>query len=69
MAPMKTPDTTVAQIVSLIGAIVGLIVAFGFIDEAASQAIVGAASVIVPSVYMLADSIIRNGRARGNTRR
>lgn len=68
-APLETPDTTIAQIVSLIGAVVGLVVAFGFVDEATAQAVIAAASVIVPSVYMLADSIIRQGRARGNTAR
>lgn len=66
---LETPNTTVAQIVSLVGAVVGLLVAFAILDEAASQAIVAAASVIVPSVYMLADSIIRNGRARGDSQR
>jgi hypothetical protein len=61
---VKTPDTTTAQIVSIIGAVVGLAVAFALVDDKTGQAVIGAASVIVPSAYLLADSIIRNGRAR-----
>jgi hypothetical protein len=61
---MKTPDTTPTQIVALISAVVGLFVAFGLVDNDHAQAIIGAASVIVPTGLILADSVIRHGRAR-----
>lgn len=61
---MTTPDTTTAQILALIGAVVGLLVAYGLIDNDHAQAIVAQASIIVPSVWILADSIIRHGRSK-----
>ena len=62
----KTPDFTTAQVVTLIQAVIGLIVAFGLpvsaeLQEAIIQ-LVTAVAVVLP----LADAFIRNGRARGS---
>lgn len=61
---MKTPDTTPNQIVALIGAVVGLLVAYGLVDNDHAQSLTAAASIIVPTGLLLADSIIRHGRAK-----
>lgn len=61
---MSTPDTTTIQVVTLVQAVIGLLVAFGapVSDEQAGAIIqvVTALSVSLP----LADAVIRNGRAR-----
>jgi hypothetical protein len=66
---LKTPDVTTAQVVTLIQAVIGLVIAFGFpVSDDQRDAIVQlvtAVAVVLP----LADAIIRNGRARGNTNR
>lgn len=61
---MNAPTVTDAQILSVIGAILGLLAAFTLIDDATSKAIAGAAAVIMPVVWTIADSIIRQGRAK-----
>lgn len=66
---LNTPDITTAQIVTIVQAVIGLIVAFGapVTDEqsAAIVQLVTAVAVVLP----LADAIIRNGRARGSAHR
>lgn len=62
--PVETPDTTPAQILSLVVAVIGLAVGFGLIDNDHAQILVSAASIIVPTAIVLGDSIIRHGRAK-----
>lgn len=64
---MALPDITVAQIVALITAILGLVVSQGLITNNTEKIIVGIASIAVPMVLAIADSIIRHGRSRALT--
>lgn len=64
-----TPDITKAQVLAVLQAIIGLLVAFGIdVDQELQDAIVQlvtAVAVVLP----LADALIRNGRARGSAHR
>jgi hypothetical protein len=48
----------------MVTAVIGLFVAFGLVDNDHAQAIIGAAAVIIPGIWMIADAIIRHGRSR-----
>lgn len=61
---LKTPDITPAQIVSVIGMLVGLFVSQGLIDNNLAQLVTGVASIVIPFAWMVADAVIRNGRSR-----
>lgn len=63
----KTPDITPAQVVAVLGSIVGQLVAFGLLTTERSQMIVGLASIVVPFGWLVADAIIRHGRSRAMT--
>lgn len=66
---LSTPDITTAQIVALVQAVIGLVVAFGFgVSDDLQDAIVQLCTAVV--VFLpLADSVVRNGRARGTMRK
>ncbi len=64
---LATPDFSPVQIASAITAIVGLFVSQGLIDNDRAQLITGLAAIVVPMIWMLADAIIRHGRARAFT--
>lgn len=61
---MKTPDITLAQILSAIGAIATQAVALSVLDKGTAQLVTQIAGIIVPAVWTLADTIIRGNRAK-----
>ncbi len=61
---LATPDFSPVQIASAITAIVGLFVSQGLIDNELAQLITGLASILLPMIWMVADAVIRHGRAR-----
>lgn len=61
---LNAPTITPAQIIAVLGAVLGLLVSLTVIDDELSKAIAAAAAVIVPVVFTLADAIIRQGRAK-----
>lgn len=62
--PAGTPDVTAAQILAVLTAIAGLLVSFGLLDGERAQALGSAASTIIPVALLLADAVIRRGRAQ-----
>lgn len=66
---MKTPDITPAQVIAVVQAIVALFAAFGLDLSQRQQDAVLQLSTALLVFLPLADAIIRNGRARGNTSR
>ena len=56
-----------AAIIATITAIAGLFVAFAVISGEAAQNVVAAASVIVPSIFVIANAIIHHGETPGGT--
>lgn len=60
----KQPDITPVQIVATLTSVVGLLVSQGIIDNNTEKLIVGLASILLPTIWVLADSIIRHGRAK-----
>jgi hypothetical protein len=61
---MKTPNTTQNQVLALVTAIIAQCVAFGIIDNTKAQGFISIAGIAIPLVWIIADSIIRNGRAK-----
>ena len=64
---METPNVTQAQIIALVSAVIGLVVTVGLLDDTTAQAVLGVASAAVPLALILADAIIRKGRADNAT--
>ena len=65
----KTPDITPAQVVAVVGAVIGTLVAFGVnISQQQTDAVIQLVTV-VSSLLLVSDAVIRHGRARGNARR
>lgn len=62
--PLATPDVTPAQVIAAITAVVGLFVSQGYVDGHLAQLITGVAAIVLPLVWVVADAIIRHGRAR-----
>jgi len=62
---LRVPDITLAQILSGIAWIVGQGVAMGAIDSNTSKFILSLATTIVSAAWVIADSVIRHGRATG----
>lgn len=61
---METPDVTRAQIVSVAGAVLGLAAAFGLhLTGAQQSAIVNTVEIVAPTL-VVADALIRHGRAK-----
>jgi hypothetical protein len=46
------------------GVVLGPLVAFGLLDDATAQACVASAATLFSSVLLVADAVIRNGRAK-----
>jgi len=66
---LKTPDITPAQVVAVVGAALGALVAFGApITHAQSEAVLTLVTVVA-SVLLVSDAHIRNGRAKGNAQK
>jgi hypothetical protein len=61
---LKTPDVTMAQLIAAVAWLAMQLVGMGLIDENTSQLLVQVGSTVVAGVWVIADAIIRNGRAR-----
>lgn len=66
---MQTPDITPAQVLAVITGIIAQLVTAGFVDGRTEQLVVGLAGIVVPFAWIIADAVIRHGRATGNTDR
>lgn len=65
----STPSITPAQIVAVVGAVIGAAVAFGApISQAQTDAVIQLVT-IVAGVLIAGDAVVRHGRATGNARR
>jgi hypothetical protein len=60
---MQTPDITAAQVLSIIASLVTLAVSNLWIDSDTGKLVTEIAAIVVPAVWILADAIIRHGRA------
>lgn len=61
---MRLPDVTPAQIVAIVGAIIGVAVAAGLpISQDLQNQIIGLVTVLAP-VLVVGDAAIRHGRSR-----
>lgn len=60
---MKTPNLTSAQIVSSALAVIGLLVTQGAVTNETGKLIGGLASILIPTIWIVADAIIRHGRS------
>jgi drug/metabolite transporter (DMT)-like permease len=66
---LATPDVTTIQVVAVVQAFIGLLVAFGApVSHEQEQAIIGLCTALAVALP-IADAIIRNGRARGGATR
>lgn len=65
----KTPDITAAQIVALVGAVIGVIVAAGLpLSQNLQDSIIRLVTILAP-ILVVGDAGIRIGRATGSARR
>lgn len=64
MTQLSTPDITPAQIVAVLVALVGQLVARGLIGNDTGAVVAQIAALAVPLVWMIADAVIRHGRAK-----
>jgi hypothetical protein len=62
--PLKTPDVTPAQLLAVLTAAVGLLLSQGVITAHTAQLVGGLASIVLPVFWVVADAIIRRGRAQ-----
>lgn len=62
--PLKTPDITPAQVLSVLAAVAAQAIAYGALSPHTGQFLVSIAGLIVPFTWTAADAIIRHGRAR-----
>jgi len=65
----QTPDITKAQVVSIVGALIGVIVAAGVPMSDALQTSIIALVTVLAAVLLGADAHIRNGRAKGSAQK
>lgn len=63
---MQAPDITPAQVLSLITFILTLLVSNLWINSGTAKLVTDMAAIIVPAAWMVADSIIRHGRAHAH---
>jgi prolipoprotein diacylglyceryltransferase len=62
----KTPDITPAQIIAIVGAIIGVAVAAGLnISQDLQDSIIRLVTILAP-VLIVGDGVVRHGRATGN---
>lgn len=65
----STPDLTSAQLVAIVGAVIGAAVAFGApISKAQTDAVLQLVTVVA-SALLVGDAVIRHGRAVGNAQK
>lgn len=66
---LETPDVPVAQIIAIVQAVIGALVAFGVpMSDEQSAAIIQLCTALAVGLP-IADAVIRNGRARGSAQR
>jgi len=64
-----TPDITPAQIIAVVGAVIGVAVAGGLpISQDLQDAIIRLVTVLAP-LLLVSDAVIRHGRATGSASR
>ena len=62
----KTPDITPAQLIAIVGAIIGVLVTAGLdLSQDLQDSIIQLVTVLAP-ILLVSDAVIRHGRARGN---
>lgn len=67
MNSLSTPDVTPAQIIAVVGAVLGVIIAAGLpISDELQKQIITLVTVLAPLLFG-ADAIIRHGRSRAFT--
>lgn len=64
MNSLQTPDVTLAQLLAAFTWIVAQAVTIGFVDNNQSALILQVGTTGLSAVWVIADAIIRNGRAR-----
>lgn len=60
---LSTPDITPAQVVAVVGSVGAELLDAALISGRLEQLLVGVAGIVVPFAWLLADAIIRHGRA------
>jgi hypothetical protein len=63
---VKTPDITPAQILAVIGWAAAQGVAYGAISSQTEGVVLSVAATVVAAAWKIADSIIRQGRAKAS---
>lgn len=61
---LKTPDITVAQMIAAVSWVIAQALAMGVIDKDQSQLFLQIASTGIAAAWVIADAIIRQGRAK-----
>lgn len=65
----KTPDITPAQVVAVVGSVIGALVAFGVdITQAQTDAVLQLVTVVA-GVLIAGDAVVRHGRATGTAKK
>ena len=65
-APVNTvniPKITAAQLIAAVTWVVTQAVAFGWLDSGTAQLVVSITGAVLPMILMIADAILRHGRA------
>jgi hypothetical protein len=65
LTKLRAPDITLAQITAAVAWIVGQAVSMGALDANSSKVILSVATTIITAAWVIADSVIRHGRATG----
>ncbi len=61
----QTPDITPAQVLAVVGAVIGVLVAAGLpLSQSLQDSIIQLVTVIAP-ILLISDAAIRHGRAKG----
>ncbi len=61
----QTPDLTPAQVLAIVGAVLGVLVAAGLpLSQGLQDSIIQLVTVLAP-VLLVSDAVVRHGRAKG----
>ncbi len=61
----QTPDLTPAQVLAIVGAVIGVLVAAGLpLSQGLQDSIIQLVTVLAP-VLLVSDAVVRHGRAKG----
>ncbi len=62
----QTPDITPAQLLAVVGAAIGVLVAAGLpLSQGLQDSIIQLVTVLAP-ILLVSDAVVRHGRAKGN---